>query len=58
MRLPVLTVRRIMGSMIDTEDRRVLAQGTALLVSVALTVIIMAAVFGLAWNVFDFMRGF
>jgi len=55
-RLRVLTVKRIIGEMIDAEDRRVLAQALALLIVLTVGVITVAAAMGLAWNVFEFMR--
>jgi hypothetical protein len=41
---------------IDADDRRVLAQLATLLISLVLGAIVIAAVAGLAWNVFEFMR--
>jgi hypothetical protein len=44
--------------MIDADDRRVLAQLATLLISLVLVAIVIAATLGLAWNVFEFVRGF
>lgn len=44
--------------MFDADDRQVLAQGAVVIVALVLAVVVFAAAAGLAWNVFDFMRGF
>ena len=44
--------------MFDAEDREIVAQAAIWMVAVLLTVVMFAAAVGLAWNVFEFMRGF
>jgi hypothetical protein len=55
-RLPVLTVKRIIEGMTDADDRRALAQGFTALILLIFALICFAAAAGLAWNVFEFMR--
>ena len=55
-RLPTLTIRRIMFSMIDAEDRKVLAQWAILLLAAVIVLIVAAGALGIALSVFEVTR--
>jgi len=51
-RLPTLTVRRIIEGMLDAEDRRLIAQATVIVVAAVLGLIVFAAAAGVALAIF------
>jgi hypothetical protein len=55
-RLPVLTIKRILSGMIDAEDREVIVQWIVLLVAAIVVLIVAAGALGFAWSVFDATR--
>jgi len=52
-RLPVLTIKRIMLSMIDADDRKVLAEWAIWLIAAVIVLIVVAGALGFAVHVFE-----
>jgi len=55
-RLPVLTIKRIMLSMIDADDRKVLAEWAIWLIAAVIVLIVAAGALGFAFSIFDAAR--
>jgi len=55
-RLPVLTIKRIMLAMPDADDRKVLAQWAILLIAAIVILIVAAGALGFAFSVFEAAR--
>ena len=55
-RLPVLTIKRIMLSMIDADDRKVLAQWAIWIIAAIVVLIVAAGALGFALSVFEAAR--
>ena len=55
-RLPVLTIKRIMLSMVDADDRKVLAEWAIWLIAAVIVLIVTAGALGFAFSVFEATR--
>lgn len=55
-RLPVLTIKRIMLSMVDAADRKVLAEWAIWMIAAIIVLIVAAGALGIALSVFEATR--